>query len=319
MWYGAYLIMDPDYDFTLGELTSFLMYTLITAMAFAGCSVLWGDFMKAVGASERVFELIEREPKIKPEGGTIIPSLSGSVCFRNVGFTYPSRPDVVVLRDIDLQLDPGKIVALVGPSGGGKSTIINLLEKFYLPTKGSIFIDGQDLKTIDPVWLHQQIGIVSQGPCLFSTTIRSNIAYGRQDATLEEIIEAAKVANAHDFISKFPDGYETVVGERGVMLSGGQKQRIAIARSILKDPKILLLDEATSDLDAESEFLVQEALDRIMRGRTTLVVAHRLSTVRNANLILVISEGQIAEQGNHNTLMQRDGVYAQLVSHQLQK
>lgn len=315
MWYGAYLVLHEE--MSLGQLTSFLLYTFSVAGAFAGMSVLYGDFMKAIGASEHVFGLLDRQPLIRYKGGIRPSRIEGRVEFTNIRFSYPSRPDALVLKGINFGLEPGKVVAVVGPSGGGKTTLTNLLEMFYSPNSGRITLDGEDIQKIDPMWLHEKIGVVSQGPCLFATTIRENICYGWNDAPEDKMVAASRMANAHEFISRFEGGYDTIVGERGILLSGGQKQRIAIARAILKDPKILLLDEATSDLDSESERLVQEALDRVMNGRTVMVIAHRLSTVRNAHLILVMKDGLIAEAGTHEQLMERGDVYYQLVSTQL--
>jgi ATP-binding cassette subfamily B protein len=221
-----------------------------------------------------------------------------------------------VLSRLNLTLSPGEVVALVGHSGSGKSTVAALLSRFYDPQGGSIALDGVDYGTLDIDWLREQVGVVSQEPILFATSILDNIRYGRPDAPLEAVIAAAKAANAHDFISTFPEGYDTLVGERGVKLSGGQKQRVAIARALLKDPRVLILDEATSALDAESEHLVQEALDRLMKGRTTLVIAHRLSTVKEANRVCVLDEGRLAQEGTHDELVSEDGIYRRLVQHQ---
>jgi len=315
--YGGYLVSKGD--ITAGDLTAFLMYTLSVAMSLGGISVLYGDFMKAIGASERVFELTDRQPEVRYKGGVTAKQLEGTIELQQVHFSYPSRPDQLVLSGLNLKLNPGTVVALVGPSGAGKTTIANLIEVFYYPQKGTIFLDGRNLRDYDPRWVHDQVGIVEQTPTLFATTIAKNIAYGMgENVPMDKIIQAAKEANAHEFISRFLDGYDTMVGERGVRLSGGQKQRIAIARALLKNPSILLLDEATSNLDSESEHLVQEALDRLMQGRTVLVIAHRLSTVRNAHSIVVMNNGTIAEQGTHAELMTRDGIYVQLVSRQLQ-
>ncbi|KCV67740.1 hypothetical protein H696_05849 [Fonticula alba] len=336
LWYGGVLVIEGR--ITTGLLTSFLIYTLSVAMAFAFLSSLFGDFMAAVGASERVFGLIDRVPTIPVKGGLRLPSLTGHITFDRVSFTYPSRPDSQILDDIQLDLAPGRVLALVGPSGGGKSTIVSLLERFYDVTSGKILVDGHDLRTLDPKWYRSQVALVSQEPVLFATTIRENIAFGIQEefsyqhrsaagspvpgsfhVPEEDIINAARQANAHDFISAFPQGYDTLVGERGVRLSGGQKQRIAIARALLMNPRILLLDEATSALDAESEFQVQEAIDRAMESRTVLVIAHRLSTVKNADAILVLQGGKIVERGTHDQLIaRRKGVYRGLVLRQLQ-
>jgi len=276
-------------------------------------SGLYTELMKAVGASERVFDLIDRVPSVNWKGGKIIEKWIGHLRLEDVSFSYPSRSDVMVLNGINLELKPGTVVALVGRSGGGKTTIASLIELFYYPIKGRITLDGIDIKTLDPQFLHSKIGIVSQEPLLFGTTIVENIAYGRE-APLEKIIEIAKLANAHQFIQSFPDGYRTVVGERGIRLSGGQKQRVAIARALLTDPRILLLDEATSALDAESEYLVREALNKLMQGRTVLVIAHRLTTVQNAQQVCVVDEGKIVERGTHQELLDNpDGIYRKLV------
>ncbi|XP_071502591.1 uncharacterized protein [Diadema antillarum] len=320
LWYGGKLVFmnksDPSQGISVGQLTSFMLYTLNVAMAFAFLSALYGDFMQAVGASIRIFELMDRLPEISNEGGDQLMDFSGELSMEGVSFTYPSRPDNAVLTDVTFAVQPGQMVALVGPSGGGKSTIVNLLERFYVPNSGEVKLSGVDLASLDPKWFRQKISIVSQEPVLFACSIKDNISYGR-DATDEEIYEAAKMANAHEFITSFEEGYDTLVGERGVRLSGGQKQRVAIARALLMDPTVLLLDEATSALDAESEHLVQEAIDRAMVGRTVLVIAHRLSTVKHASQVIVINKGKIAERGTHEELLNKGGVYKKLVLRQL--
>jgi ABC transporter fused permease/ATP-binding protein len=320
LWYGGKLVaegQDKPGALTTGGLTSFLVYTLLVAFSLGGLSDLWADFMKASGAAERIFELMDRAPAIPPSGGAELAEVKGRVAMSDVAFSYPSRRDAPVLQGIDLTVSPGEIVAIVGPSGAGKSTLAALLTRLYDPDAGSISLDGHDLRELSPPFLRRTIGIVSQEPLLFSTSILDNIRYGRPGATDAEVEAAARTANAHGFITKFPDGYGTLVGERGVQLSGGQKQRVAIARAVLKDPRILVLDEATSALDAESEHLVKEALDRLMEGRTTLIIAHRLSTVKGADRVIVLDGGRIAQSGPHAALMGEDGLYRRLVERQL--
>jgi len=263
--------------------------------------------------------VIDRVPEIDVKEGTgqTKEKLEGQVRLKKLSFAYPTRMDQTVLKGFNLNIDPGQTVALVGPSGSGKSTVIQLLERFYDPTKGGVFVDGVDIREYDLKWYRKNIGLVSQEPILFSGTITENILFGKPGASMEEVETAAKMANAYDFIVQQPEGFETKVGEKGTQLSGGQKQRVAIARAILKDPKILLLDEATSALDAESESLVQDALDKLMKGRTTIIIAHRLTTVRNADKICVVMKGKIVEEGDHKTLLEKGGVYANLVSKQL--
>lgn len=317
LWYGGRLVLDNL--MSVGELTAFLLYTTSVAMSLGTLASLWSDFMSAAGAGDRVFDLLDRTALIPLRGGAALSTVSGNITFRDVHFTYPSRPDVPVLRGIDLEIRPGEVIALVGPSGGGKSTIAGLIPRLYDPQQGQITIDGHDVLALDPSGLRQHIATVSQEPILFSTTIYDNIAYGAGKVTpgVADIEAAARAANAHDFILSFPDGYQTTVGERGVQLSGGQKQRIAIARAVLRDPAILILDEATSALDAESEHLVQEALERLTKRRTTLVIAHRLSTVIGADRVLVIDGGRIVQSGPHEVLMRSaDGLYRKLVERQ---
>jgi ATP-binding cassette subfamily B protein len=301
---------------SVADLTAYLLYIFMLTAALGGLSSLYSDFNRAVGASERVFELLDRQPGVVTRDGKRLADPVGRMALEGLSFAYPTRPEVTVLNEVNLSLEPGKVLALVGQSGGGKSTVASLLLRLYDPTGGRVTFDGVDVRELDTTWLREQIGIVSQEPVLFATSIAENIRYGRPDATQAEVEAAARAANAHDFVTAFPEGYGTLVGERGVRLSGGQKQRIAIARAILKDPHVLILDEATSALDAESEHLVQEALDRLMRGRTTVVIAHRLSTVKTADRVVVIQQGRVVESGTHEALVAAGGAYRRLVEHQ---
>jgi len=314
LWYGGRLLISGNLSF--GELTSFILYTFSMAIGIVALSSLWADFAKAAGASERVFELLDDAPQEAITGQQHIADLHGIIVLDGVHFAYPSRPETPVLSGLSMRLEPGKIVALVGPSGGGKSTVAALLSRLYEPKQGSLSLDGIPYAELDPQWLRQQIGVVNQEPTLFADTIAENIRYAKSKATDAEVEAAAKAANAHDFVSAFPEGYQAMVGERGVRLSGGQKQRIAIARALLSDPVILLLDEATSALDAESEHLVQEALERLMAGRTSLVIAHRLSTVKKADQVIVLDAGLALESGTHDELVALNGLYRRLVERQ---
>ncbi|XP_039847816.1 ABC transporter B family member 4-like isoform X3 [Panicum virgatum] len=302
---------------TFPEVFRVFFVLVLATSGISRTSAVGADSTKANDAAASVFEILDRKSKIdySSEEGVIITSVRGDIDFQNVCFKYPSRPNVQIFKDLSLSIPSGKTVALVGESGSGKSTVIALLERFYDMDSGKILFDNVELQALKVSWLRQQVGLVAQEPVLFNDTIRTNIAYGKQgQASEEEIIAAAEAANAHQFISALPDGYSTIVGERGIQLSGGQKQRVAIARAIIKDPKVLLLDEATSALDAESERVVQEALDQVMIGRTTVVVAHRLSTIRGADIITVLKNGAVAEKGKHEELMRiKGGTYASLV------
>lgn len=310
MWYGASLVAEGE--MSVGELVSFVLYTTFIGGSIAGLGDIYSQLQKAIGSSERVLEIMEEEPEA--ESGASSEKFEGKIEFNHVGFRYPTRPEVEVLKNVSFQVQSGEKVALAGHSGAGKSTIIQLLLRFYEVEKGTIFIDGRDVKDWDLKILRSKIGIVPQEVLLFGGSIRENIAYAKPGAGEEEIILAAKKANAWQFISQFPEGLDTLVGERGVKLSGGQRQRVAIARAILKDPAILILDEATSSLDAESESLVQQALDELMKGRTTLIIAHRLATIRKVDRIYALSEGKIVEEGSHKELLQNEGgFYANLV------
>ncbi|CAN5815074.1 ABC transporter ATP-binding protein [soil metagenome] len=312
--FGSYLVIVA-HTLTVGELTTFylflgLLYTPITRIVESNAII-----QQAATSLEKIFTLLDTQPHI-PENDQLpqLPSVEGRVTFEHVSFAY--RPQHTTLHDLQFNVEPGETVALVGPSGSGKTTVITLLARFYDPTEGKILVDGQDIREFNVHSLRRQIGIVMQDNILFSGTIADNIKYGRTGATDAEMIEASKAANAHEFIAKLPQGYETWLGERGTQLSGGQRQRVAIARVILKNPRILILDEATSALDTESERLVQEALENLMRKRTCIVIAHRLSTIVNANKILVLKAGQIAEQGRHEDLLKEKGLYSHL--HELQ-
>jgi ABC transporter fused permease/ATP-binding protein len=316
LWYGGREVVLNQ--MTVGDLTQFLLYLMIVAIGVGSLGSLWGDMMAGVGASARVFEILERQPAFSDDPASeMISSLQGRIEFQNIEFAYPTRADVKVLQNLNFAIEPGQIVALVGGSGGGKSTIASLIPRFYDPAKGEIHIDGVPLKKLALGWWRDQVGIVSQEPVLISSTIEENIRYGRPLATNDEVRAAAASANALEFIESFPEGFKTKVGEKGVQLSGGQKQRVAIARALLKNPKILILDEATSNLDTASEHLVQEALMRLMAGRTTLVIAHRLATIKGANKILVVQHGRIVQSGNHEELStQIDGLYFKLLQRQ---
>uniref|UniRef100_A0A0C9RIA8 TSA: Wollemia nobilis Ref_Wollemi_Transcript_18635_3947 transcribed RNA sequence n=1 Tax=Wollemia nobilis TaxID=56998 RepID=A0A0C9RIA8_9CONI len=315
VWYTSRIVHQGVVDG--GEAFTTMLNVVISGLSLGQAAPNLTEFGRARAAGYSIFEMIQRSNSVKsrPGSGERLHKVDGNLELRNVRFSYPSRPDVVIFENLSFHIPAGKVVAIVGGSGSGKSTVISLIERFYDPQSGELTLDGHDIKSLELRWLRQQIGLVNQEPALFATSIGENILYGKDDATMEEMMEAAKLSDAALFINNLPDRYETQVGERGVQLSGGQKQRIAISRAILKNPSILLLDEATSALDAESEKSVQEALDRVMVGRTTVVVAHRLSTIRNADIIAVVKDGKIVESGNHQTLISKEGgAYAALVN-----
>lgn len=309
IWYGGREVIEGT--ITSGALIAFLIYVVNLANPVKRLSRVYGNIQKALAAAERVFEVLDTAPDIKDMPNAVdLPVVEGHVTFDRVSFAYV--PGQLALRHISLEVRPGQMIAIVGPSGAGKTTIANLLPRFYDPDEGNILVDGRDIRTVTLRSLREQIGIVPQETVLFNGTVYENILYGRLDASLEEVIAASRAANAHEFIEKMPDQYSAHIGERGAKLSGGQRQRIAIARAILKNPRILVLDEATSALDTESEKLVQQALDKLMIGRTSFVIAHRLSTVQRADLIVVLDRGAIVEQGTHSQLLASGGLYSKL-------
>ena len=322
LWSGARLLQEGE--ITFGDLTRFILYTTFVAGAMGQFAELYSQLQKAIGATQRVRELLresgEVEAVLGPPAPSTLPRLRGDVVFENVHFTYPSRPGVEVLQAINFAASSGQRIALVGPSGAGKSTLISLLLRLYDPSQGRLLIDGRDARDYGLSELRGQMSMVPQEVLLFGGSIAENIAYGKPGASTEEIQQAARQANAHDFIQAFPEGYDTLVGDRGIKLSGGQRQRVAIARAILKNPVILILDEATSSLDSESERLIQEALETLMRGRTSFIIAHRLATVRHVDRIIVIADGRVVESGTHEELQaMKDGVYRRLAALQFRE
>ena len=316
IWLGGRALIHGE--LSAGALTSFFLYTFVVAGALGDLAGLWGALQRAAGATDRLFQVIDTVPDIRdPAEPAALPPGDGAIRFDGVSFAYPTRRGQPVLANVSLDIAPGEVVALVGPSGAGKSTILSLLYRFYDADAGRVLFEGVDVRDLALADLRRSLALVAQEPVLFSGTIRDNIAYGREGATRDQIEQAARDAYAHEFITGFPDGYDTLIGERGTKLSGGQKQRIALARALLANPRVLILDEATSNLDAESEAAVQAALARLMKGRTTLIVAHRLSTVRDADRIVVIDDARIVEQGRHDELMERRGAYRRLVEHQV--
>lgn len=314
IWYGS--IMVSHHELTIGQLTEFVIYGVFVAASMGSFPELYANMQKAVGASERVLEILDEqgeEISIHEKNNTIKQKIEGNLSFNNVVFSYPSRPELTVLNEISFDAAAGQKVAIVGPSGSGKSTMAALILQFYHPQSGEISFDGKPSENYSLTDIRNQVAIVPQDVMLFGGSIKENIAYGKLSASDEEIIQAAQRANAHQFISSFPEAYDTIVGERGVKLSGGQRQRIAIARALLKNPAILILDEATSSLDSESERLVQEALEELMKNRTSIIIAHRLSTIREADKIIVLEKGKIIESGSHQELISNEqGLYRYL-------
>jgi len=306
IWYGVRLVNAGEMG--VGDMFQFVLYSMFVGASIGGIAEMYAQMQKALGAAERVLEIMDE--KSEPFSGAEVAAhqpIKGRMEFADVSFRYESRPEMPVLENVSFHAEPGETIALVGPSGSGKSTIAALVLRFYDPNSGQILFDGRDAREFDLEALRGNMAMVPQDVLLFGGTIRENIEYGRPGSSTQDIEEASRNANAHDFIMSFPEGYETIVGERGIKLSGGQRQRIAIARAVLKDPRILILDEATSSLDSESERLVQEALDKLMQGRTSLVIAHRLSTIRNAHRIVVLDKGHITEVGSHRELLEKEG------------
>ena len=312
LWIGASNVLDGT--MSAGTLSQFLLYAVFAAGAFGSLSEVWGELTQAAGSAERLVELLEKSSDVpKPDNPASLPDIvKGNIEFSKVGFCYPTRPDTTALDDVSVKIKSGETVAIVGSSGSGKTTFFNLLLRFYDPQSGTIKVEGTELTKLDPHELRKHFALVPQETAIFATSVEENIAYGSGNHSSEQIREAAIAANAHEFIERLDKGYDTVLGERGVTLSGGQRQRLSLARAILRDAPILLLDEATSALDAESEKLVQDALERLMKDRTTLVIAHRLATVKQADRILVMDQGRIVEEGSHKALVAKKGIYAGL-------
>ncbi|KAA0683618.1 ATP-binding cassette domain-containing protein [Roseomonas genomospecies 6] len=314
LWIGGHDVLAGR--LTVGQLSAFVIYSVVVAGSVGAISEVAGDLQRAAGATERLFDLLDTESEIRaPASPLALPEPpQGALSFRDVRFHYPSRPDWAALKDFSLDIQPGETVALVGPSGSGKSTVFQLLLRFYDPQAGTVALDGVDIREADPVEVRRRLGLVSQDPVVFSANAWENIRYGRPDATDEEVLAAAEAAHALEFLEALPEGLGTFLGEKGVRLSGGQRQRLSIARAILRDPPVLLLDEATSALDAESERMVQDALDKLMTRRTTIIIAHRLATVLNADRIVVMEQGRVVATGRHADLVREGGLYARLAA-----
>jgi ABC-type multidrug transport system fused ATPase/permease subunit len=314
---GVGAVMVVNDQLTLGTLVAFLAYIISFYEPLRRLTDVDNTFQQANAAAERIFELLDEMPEIQDTpDATSLGRIEGKVAFDDVHFRYGD--DDEVLHDIEFQIAPGQVVALVGPSGAGKTSIANLLCRFYDPTHGRVLVDGHDIRQVELRSLRRQVAVVLQDTFLFNASVRENVSYGKPEASEEEVVTAAKTAYAHEFIQQLPEGYDTQIGERGVRLSGGQRQRLALARAILTDPRILILDEATSSVDAEAEYLIQQALEGVMRGRTSLVIAHRLSTIREADKIIALHDGRIREIGDHEELLERGGLYSQLYQRQLE-
>lgn len=312
--YGGKLVTENE--LSVGDLSSFIIISYNIQQSLGHISQLSGNISNGLDSVERIMSVITRVPKINRSGGKSLPNLQGNVSFSNVNFHYPSRPNQTVLQDVNIDLKQGKTLSIVGVSGSGKSTIAKLILRFYDTTEGSICVDGVDVRHIDPHWLRSQIGVVEQEPVLFQGTILENIAYGNPHASREDVENAARLSKCEEFIARLPNGYNTIVGDRGTQLSGGQKQRVAIARAILKNPRILILDEATSALDSESEHYLQKSLAYLMKGRTTIIIAHRLSTIKNSDEIIVLNNGKLMERGTHDELVKANSHYANMIQQQ---
>ncbi|XP_040010856.1 ATP-binding cassette sub-family B member 9 isoform X2 [Xiphias gladius] len=315
LYYGGHLVVTGQ--MSSGALISFFIYMLELGECLESIASVYTGLMQGVGAAEKVFEYLDRNPKHSADGTEAPDTCTGLVEFKDITFAYPARPEIDILKGVSFTLRPGEVTALVGPSGSGKSSCVSLVENFYLPQQGQVLLDGKPVHTFQHNYLHSKVALVGQEPVLFARTVEENITYGLSDVPREDVVQAATKANAHDFITTLPKGYETNVGEKGTQLSGGQKQRVAIARALIRNPRVLILDEATSALDAESEHIVQQALNNIMQERTVLVIAHRLSTVEKADNIIVIDRGCVAEQGPHSQLMASGGLYCKLVQRQV--